>query len=43
MELGSCGKFSLRGCLLAAVTHVCALDYVAKMLGEHSELLKAIV
>jgi hypothetical protein len=28
---------------MAAVTHVCALDYVAKMLGEDLELLEAIV
>lgn len=28
---------------MATVTHVCTLDYVAKMLGEDPELLKAIV
>mgnify|MGYP001210464139 FL=1 len=28
---------------MAAVTHVCTLDYVAKMLGEDPELLEAIV
>ena len=28
---------------MATVTHVCALDYVAKILGEDLELLEAIV
>ena len=28
---------------MATVTHVCTLDYVAKMLGEEPELLEAIV
>ncbi len=28
---------------MATVTHVCTLDYVAKMLGEAPELLEAIV
>jgi len=28
---------------MATVTHVCTLDYVAKMLGEDIELLEAIV
>lgn len=28
---------------MAAVTHVCTLDYVAKMLGEDPALLEAIV
>tara|TARA_R110002051_G_scaffold120827_1_gene194009 strand:+ start:3512 stop:3742 length:231 start_codon:yes stop_codon:yes gene_type:complete len=28
---------------MAAVTHVCSIDYVAKMLGEDAELLKAII
>ena len=28
---------------MAAVTHVCTIDYVAKMLGEDVELLEAIV
>jgi len=28
---------------MAAVTHVCTLDYVAKMLGEDPELLEVIV
>ena len=28
---------------MAAVTHVCTIDYVAKMLGEDLELLEAII
>jgi hypothetical protein len=28
---------------MASVTHVCTIDYVAKMLGEDPELLEAIV
>jgi hypothetical protein len=28
---------------MATVTHVCTIDYVAKMLGEDPELLEAIV
>jgi hypothetical protein len=28
---------------MATVTHVCTLDYVAKMMGEDPELLEAIV
>lgn len=28
---------------MAAVTHVCTIDYVAKMLGEDVELLEAIL
>ena len=28
---------------MAAVTHVCTVDYVAKMLGEDAELLEAII
>ena len=32
-----------RGRLRATVTHVCTLEYVAKMLGEDPELLEAIV
>ena len=28
---------------MAAVTHVCTIDYVARMLGENPELLEAIV
>jgi hypothetical protein len=29
--------------IIASTTHVCTLDYVAKMLGEDPELLEAIV
>ena len=29
--------------MMAAVTHVCTIDYVAKMLGEDAELLEAII
>ncbi|UOA26151.1 hypothetical protein [Pseudosulfitobacter sp. DSM 107133] len=28
---------------MAAVTHVCTIDYVARMLGEDAELLEAII
>ncbi|MGC1505989.1 MAG: hypothetical protein WA782_17855 [Sulfitobacter sp.] len=28
---------------MAAVTHVCSIDYVAKMLGEDAQLLEAII
>ena len=28
---------------MAAMTHVCTIDYIAKMLGEDVELLKAII
>lgn len=28
---------------MAAVTHVCSIDYVAKMLGEDAALLEAII
>jgi hypothetical protein len=28
---------------MAAMTHVCSIDYVAKMLGEDAELLEAII
>ena len=28
---------------MAAVTHVCSIDYIAKMLGEDAELLEAII
>ena len=43
MELVAAAHLSARGRLMAAVTHVCTLDYVAKMLGEDPELLEAIV
>ena len=42
MELGTDGCCSLSGCLMSAVTHVCTIDYVAKMLDEDVELLEAI-
>jgi len=29
--------------MMAAVTHVCTIDYAAKMLGEDAELLEAII
>lgn len=29
--------------MMAAVTHACTIDYVAKMLGENAELLEAII
>ena len=32
-----------QGSLMATVTHVCTIEYVAKMLGEDQELLEAIV
>lgn len=28
---------------MAAVTHVCTIEYIAKMLGEDAELLEAII
>ena len=43
MELVAAYRCSARGRLMAAVTHVCTLDYVAKMLDEDPELLEAIV
>lgn len=43
MELETAGHSAGRGRLMATVTHVCTLDYVAKMLGEDPELLEAIV
>jgi hypothetical protein len=41
--MGTDGCCSLSGCLMSAVTHVCTIDYVAKMLDEDVELLEAIV
>ena len=32
-----------QGSLMATVTHVCTIAYVAEMLGEDQELLEAIV
>lgn len=43
MELVIAGRPAGRGRLMATVTHICTLDYVAKMLGEDPELLEAIV
>ena len=43
MELGAADSPAGHGCLMATVTHICTLDYVAKMLGEDPELLEAIV
>ena len=43
MELGAADSPAGQGCLMATVTHICTLDYVAKMLGEDPELLEAIV
>lgn len=43
MELGAAGNCTIKGRLMAAVTHVCTIDYVARMLGEDAELLEAII
>ena len=43
MELDTVGHCSSRGSLIAAVTHVCTMEYVAKMLGEDLEMLEEIV
>lgn len=43
MELGTADRCTFSGCLMAAVTHVCTIDYVAKLLGEEAELLEAII
>lgn len=43
MELGAACRLARRGRLMATVTHVCAIDYVARMLDEDPELIKAIV
>ena len=43
MELDADGRCSLKGRVMAAITHICTLDYVAKMLDEDAELLEAIV
>ncbi|WP_246059218.1 hypothetical protein [Shimia litoralis] len=42
MELSTVGRCPSRGRLMAAVTHVCTIDDVAKMVGEDVELLEAI-
>ncbi|MHC0055835.1 hypothetical protein [Actibacterium sp. D379-3] len=43
MELDTGRRRSGRGRLMATVTHVCTIDYVAKILGEDRKLLEAIV
>lgn len=43
MELVATDHCFVRGRLMATVTHVCTLDYVARMPGEDPELLEAIV
>jgi len=43
MEMVTAAHSFARGSLMATVTHVCTLDYVAKVLGEDPELLEAIV
>ncbi len=42
MELGALGTAG-EGRLMAVVSHVFMLDYVASMLGEHPDLIDAIV
>ncbi len=42
MELGALGAVG-RGSLMATITHVHTLAYVAEMLGEDVELLQAII
>ncbi len=43
MELGATDHLASRGRLMATVTHVCTLDYVAGLLDEDPELLDAIL
>ncbi len=43
VELGTPERCPFRGRLMAAVTSVCTIDYVAKMMGEDVELLEAII
>lgn len=43
MELDAAGRPAGRSSLMATVTHVCTIEYVAKMLGEDLEMLEAIV
>lgn len=43
MELGAADHLASRGRLMATVTHVCTLDYVAGLLDEDPELLDAIL
>lgn len=42
MELGAVGAAG-EGSLMSVVSHVFTLDYVASMLGEHPDLIDAIV
>ena len=43
MELVASRRSKRRGRLMAAITHVCSLEYVAKMMDEDLALLEAIV
>lgn len=43
MELDTEGRLTGRGRMMATVTHVCTIEYVAKILGEDREMLEAIV
>lgn len=43
MELVACVSLLRQGRLMAAVTQVYTIDYVAKLLGENPEMLEAIV
>ena len=43
MELATRRGPMRQGSLMATVTHVCTIAYVAEMLGEDQELLEAIV
>lgn len=43
MELGAAQRTASIGCLMAAVTSITTIDYVARMLDEDVELLEAIV
>jgi hypothetical protein len=43
VELDTTERCPFRGCLMAAVTHVCTIDYVAKMLDEDAALLETII
>jgi ABC-type sugar transport system substrate-binding protein len=42
MELGA-AQARKQGGLMATVTHVFTVDYVAQMLGEHPDLIQAII
>jgi hypothetical protein len=43
MELGTAGRCPSRGRLMAVVTHVRTIEYVAKLLNEDVDLLEAII